>query len=113
MIDQAIRKVLVEHGRLEQVVLEPDSVLGRALRPRGPSAQPASAETPISVVYHSATVPADWLTQLGRRLDISISVLGANVQTIDGTVFGDLTVSVPTGHASEFIGAAGELGLAA
>lgn len=103
---------IVEHGRLEQVVLETDSVLGRALRPRGPNAQPASAETPISVVYHSATVPADWLTQLGRRLDISISVLGATVQTIDGTVFGDLTVSVPTGHASAFIGAAGELGLA-
>ncbi|MGW6034737.1 methionine ABC transporter ATP-binding protein [Gordonia terrae] len=104
---------IVEHGRLDRLVLDPDSVLGRALRPRGPSAEAASAETPVSVVYNSSTVPADWLTRLGKRLDLPISVLGANVQTIDGTVFGDLTVSVPTGHASAFIGAAGELGLAA
>ncbi|WP_439032218.1 methionine ABC transporter ATP-binding protein [Gordonia terrae] len=104
---------IVEHGRLRDLVLDADSVLGQSLRPRGPSAPPASAETSISVVYNSATVPADWLTQLGRRLDLPISVLGANIQTIDGTAFGDLTVAVPNGHAAAFIGAAGELGLVA
>ncbi|MCZ0912251.1 methionine ABC transporter ATP-binding protein [Gordonia amicalis] len=104
---------IVEHGRLEKLVLDPDSVLGRALRPRGPSASATADQVAVTVVYNSTTVPADWLTRLGKSLDISISVLGANVQTIDGTAFGDLTVSVPNGHVSAFVGAAGGLGLAA
>ncbi|TYQ10849.1 UNVERIFIED_ORG: ABC-type methionine transport system ATPase subunit [Gordonia westfalica J30] len=104
---------IAEHGRLEELVLDPDSVLGRALRPRGPSASATGDQTAINVVYNSTTVPADWLTRLGGSLGIPISVLGASVQTIDGTAFGDLTVSVPAGHASAFVGAASELGLAA
>ncbi|SDU55115.1 methionine ABC transporter ATP-binding protein [Gordonia westfalica] len=104
---------IVEHGRLENLVLDADSVLGRALRPRGPSAAATADDTPITVIYNSTTVPADWLTRLGGSLGIPISVLGANIQTIDGTAFGDLTVSVPAGHASGFIGAAAELGLVA
>ncbi|WP_223205210.1 methionine ABC transporter ATP-binding protein [Gordonia jinghuaiqii] len=104
---------IVEHGKLQQLVLDPDSVLGRALRPRGPGAPAGDEQCAISVVYNSTTVPADWLTRLGKELDLAISVLGATVQTIDGTAFGDLTISVPAGHASAFVGAAAELGLVA
>ncbi|GAC85926.1 methionine ABC transporter ATP-binding protein [Gordonia paraffinivorans NBRC 108238] len=104
---------IVEHGRLDDLVLDPDSVLGRALRPRGPAARAGADQAAIDVVYNSTSVPADWLTRLGGRLGIPISVLGANVQTVDGIAFGDLTVSVPADHVSAFVDAAAELELSA
>ncbi|MEO9328445.1 methionine ABC transporter ATP-binding protein [Gordonia aurantiaca] len=104
---------IVEKGRLDDLVLDPDSVLGRALRPRGPSVPATADQAEINVVYNSTSVPADWLTRLGGRLGIPISVLGANVQTVDGIAFGDLAVSVPAGHTAAFIRAAAELGLSA
>ncbi|MET9202206.1 ATP-binding cassette domain-containing protein [Gordonia sp. NPDC003585] len=104
---------LVERGRVADLVLDPESPLGQSLRPRGPSADTASGQSAISVIYNSATVPADWLTRIGGNLGIPIAVLGASVQTVDGVSFGDLTVSVPIGHAASFVGSAHELGITA
>ena len=102
---------IVERGAITDLVLDPHSSLGRALRPRGPAAGVGRGHTGLTVVYNSATVPADWLTRLGTRLGLSIPVLGANVQTVDGVPFGDFTVSVPSDRVPAFISAAGELSL--
>lgn len=104
---------IVEHGRVADIVLDPESTLGQALRPRGPSASAVPGQSAISVVYNSAAVPADWLTRIAADLGIAVAVLGANVSTVDGVSFGDLTVSVARGHAASFVGATHQLGITA
>lgn len=104
---------IAEQGRLVDLVLDPDSILGQALRPRGATVAPADGQTVLTVTYHSVAVPADWITRVAGRIGAPISVLGANVQSVEGISVGDFTVSVPAGDAGAFIAAATELGITA
>lgn len=104
---------IVEQSRVVDLVLDPDSPLGQSLRPRGASAPEAPGQTVLTATYHSAAVPADWISQVGTRIGAPIAILGATVQTVDGVSAGDFTIAVPEGDAGAVIAAAAELGITA
>ncbi|GAC68541.1 methionine ABC transporter ATP-binding protein [Gordonia soli] len=104
---------IVEQGALVDLVLDPDSPLGKSLRPRGATATAVDGQVSLDVTYHSVAVPVDWITRVGQRIGTPISVLGANIQTVDGVSVGDLTVSVAAADVDEFVTATAELGITA
>lgn len=97
---------IVEHGRLQDLVANPASPIGRQLVPLR-VIDGDRAQTVAEVTYGAdGVVPSDWLSALGERLDARVHLLGANVESIDEHLHGRLQISlefrgggIPTDHA--------------
>ncbi|MCU1403820.1 MAG: methionine transporter ATP-binding protein, partial [Glaciihabitans sp.] len=79
------RGTIVESGRVVDLLRDASSGLGRALNPAKPALDAAAHETTWFVGYTSAAVPTDWITRLAAALSTPVSLLGASIETINGT----------------------------
>ncbi|WP_291051614.1 ATP-binding cassette domain-containing protein [Herbiconiux sp.] len=104
---------IVESGRIVDLLQDPASDLGRALRPWRGHTEPETGETAWQLAYAAKAVPTDWITQLSERLGVPVSLLGASIETINGATVGHATVGLPAIEAHRVVAAAEELGLAA
>ncbi|MEO6534243.1 MAG: ATP-binding cassette domain-containing protein [Pseudolysinimonas sp.] len=87
---------IVESGRVLELLADPASPLGRALRPHR-AHEPAPGDAAVWVVtYGSHPVPADWIGLLNARLECTVSLLGASIETIHGATTGHATIAVST-----------------
>lgn len=102
---------IVESGRIVELLRDPASGLGRALRPARSHERAAADATEWFVSYTSATVPADWLTRLADRLGVTVSLLGASIETVDGATVGHASIGVVGADHEHLIAAARSLGL--
>ncbi|WP_029117114.1 methionine ABC transporter ATP-binding protein [Mycobacterium sp. URHB0044] len=86
---------IVESGRLIDLLTDPDSALGSALRPQRVDAETAAGQVLWRVVYDAPDVPPDWLGRASQDLGVPLSVLGASVQVVGGVSVGGFTLGVP------------------
>lgn len=86
---------IVESGRLVDLLTDPDSHLGAALRPQGVAASASAGEQVWHVVYDSPGVPPDWIARASADLGSPLSVLGASVQQVGGVTIGAATLGIP------------------
>ncbi|MCP9273977.1 methionine ABC transporter ATP-binding protein [Mycolicibacterium arenosum] len=86
---------IVESGRLVDLLTDPDSHLGAALRPQGVAANASAGEQVWHVVYDSPDVPPDWIARASADLGSPLSVLGASVQQVGGVTIGAATLGIP------------------
>lgn len=102
---------IVESGRLIDLLRDPDSPLGRALNPvrLAIAAEPGHREWVVN--YASAAVPTDWISRLSSRVG-PVSLLGAAIETIDGSAVGHATIALETTDATALAAVGAELGLA-
>ena len=84
---------VVESGRLTDVLLEPDSVLSDQLIP--PRAAARAQGTPWTVRYRQDDVRADWLTQVASDLGVTVGLLGAHIEEVDGALVGRAVIDLP------------------
>ncbi|MBD8726747.1 methionine ABC transporter ATP-binding protein [Frigoribacterium sp. CFBP 13707] len=104
---------VVERGRLLDLLRDPASPLGTALRPARQAAEAPHGAGPWRLDYVSADVPADWPSRLGEALGAPVALLGASVESLGGATVGHATVAVPEAVADRLPGVAAALGLAA
>ena len=102
---------IVESGRIVDLLRDPASALGRALRPARPHAAPQQGETHWFLSYTSAVVPADWVLRLASELDTPVSVLGASIETVAGQTVGHASIGVRAVDPARLVAAAHQLGL--
>jgi len=102
---------IVESGRIVELLRDPASGLGRALRPARSHESAAADATEWFVSYTSAAVPADWLTRLADQLGSTVSLLGASIETVDGTTVGHASIGVSGADREHVISVARSLGL--
>ncbi len=102
---------LREQGSVVDIALDAQSVLGAQLRSpaRGTAAAPTTV--PVTLIYGSPAVPADWLNRLSIELATPVALLGANVQSVDGVAVGDVTVGVAADRVDALVESARALGL--
>ncbi|MFC0682215.1 methionine ABC transporter ATP-binding protein [Lysobacter korlensis] len=102
---------ITESGRIVDLLRNPDSALGRSLRP----ARDAAVATPGAgtwfVSYTGTAVPADWVLRLASELDASVSILGASIETVAGATVGHATLGVTPSDPGRILAAALALGL--
>ena len=91
---------IVESGRIVDLLRDPDSSLGRALRPTRSHAGAKQGDTEWFLSYVSAEVPADWVSRLSAELDARISLLGASIETVDGAPVGHASIGISRSGAS-------------
>lgn len=85
---------IVEHGRIQDLVANPASPIGRQLVPLR-VIDGDRAQTVAEVTYGAdGVVPSDWLSTLGERLDARVHLLGANVESIDDHLHGRVQISL-------------------
>ncbi|MDH6235480.1 ATP-binding cassette domain-containing protein [Cryobacterium sp. CG_9.6] len=104
---------IVESGRIVDLLRDPDSSLGQALRPQRRHATGTDGAQTWFVNYTSSTVPADWLARLSAELGETVSLLGASIETIGGATVGHATISVPVAEPGRLVSVAASLGLSA
>ncbi|PXA71934.1 methionine ABC transporter ATP-binding protein [Cryobacterium arcticum] len=102
---------IVESGRIVELLRDPASGLGRALRPARSHESAAADATEWFVSYTSAAVPADWLTRLADQLGTTVSLLGASIETVDGATVGHASIGVTGADPDHLIAVAQSLGL--
>jgi ABC-type methionine transport system ATPase subunit len=102
---------IVESGRIVELLRDPASGLGRALRPARSHESAAADATEWFVSYTSAAVPADWLTRLADQLGTTVSLLGASIETVDGATVGHASIGVTGADREHLIAVARSLGL--
>ena len=102
---------IVESGRIVELLRDPASGLGRALRPARSHENAAADATEWFVSYTSAAVPADWLTRLADQLGSTVSLLGASIETVDGATVGHASIGVSGADREHVISVARSLGL--
>ena len=102
---------IVESGRIVELLRDPASGLGRALRPARSHESAAADATEWFVSYTSAHVPADWLTRLADQLGTTVSLLGASIETVDGATVGHASIGVTGADREHLIAVARSLGL--
>ncbi|BBZ77360.1 methionine import ATP-binding protein MetN [Mycolicibacterium anyangense] len=96
---------IVESGRLVDLLTNPDSDLGAALRPQGQARAATSGQQVWQVIYES-DVPADWIARASDELGAPIAVLGAFVQEVHGVTVGSATLGIPpeaSGRAADVL----------
>ncbi|GAA4388725.1 ATP-binding cassette domain-containing protein [Tsukamurella soli] len=103
--------VFAEQGRLVDLLADPDSELGGALRASGPAAVPSPGSVAVRLTYRGTTVPADWLGRVVLETGVPVSLLSASVQAVAGVSVGTVTVGVSDGDAARVTAAARRLGL--
>lgn len=104
---------IVESGALVDLLRDPTSLLGQALRPAHTAAILPADKEQWQLVYSNAHVPADWLSTLSVTLGSPISLLGASIETINGAVVGQATIGLNATDDVTVIKAALDLGLVA
>jgi ABC-type methionine transport system ATPase subunit len=102
---------IVESGALIDLVRDPGSALGSALRPRRQHASPAQGDDVWEVGYGTSDVPADWVTRLAAALDAPVSLLGASIESIGETTVGHATLGLPEREPGRVTGALRALGI--
>ena len=102
---------IVESGRIVELLRDPASGLGRALRPALSHESAAADATEFFVSYTSAAVPADWLSRLADQLGTTVSLLGASIETVDGATVGHASIGVTGADGEHLIAVARSLGL--
>ncbi|MEP6843658.1 MAG: NIL domain-containing protein, partial [Pseudolysinimonas sp.] len=85
---------IVESGRLTELLADPASSLGRSLQPRRAHQLAPVGSTVWAVTYGSNPVPADWVGRLAARLDTTVSLLGASIETVRGVTTGHATIAI-------------------
>jgi ABC-type methionine transport system ATPase subunit len=85
---------IVESGRLEDLLTDHGSALGRALQPQLAPAPPVDGARPWQVTYDSRDVPQDWLQQVSQELGEPAALLAATIQTVNGVSTGKATVGL-------------------
>ncbi|GAB20418.1 putative ABC transporter ATP-binding protein [Gordonia effusa NBRC 100432] len=104
---------LVEQGDVVDIALDARSTLGAQLRSPGRATAAAHNTVPITVTYASPAVPADWINRLSVELSTPISILGANVQSVNGIAVGEVTIGIAAINETDFLRSAKSLGLEA
>lgn len=94
---------IVESGRVLELLADPSSSLGRSLQPRRAHQTAPTDATVWAITYGSKPVPSDWLGILATRLDATVSLLGASIETLRGATTGHATIAVST-HRHELVG---------
>ncbi|TFD93316.1 ATP-binding cassette domain-containing protein [Cryobacterium lactosi] len=102
---------IVESGRIVELLRDPASGLGRALRPARSHESAAADATEWFVSYTSAAVPTDWLSRLADQLGTTVSLLGASIETVDGATVGHASIGVTGADREHLIAVAHSLGL--
>ncbi len=97
---------IIESGSVEDIILNPESLLAHELLPDRPSVPPRGDAEVWEVSYASREVPLDWLTTIQNAPGLSgarVSVLSASVEAIRGIAVGRavlaLSPSAPAGFA--------------
>jgi len=88
------RGSIVEQGALIDLLRNPESQLGADLRPGHTLATTTDGQSRWQVTYLSASVPSDWLHTLAERLGSPIALLGANIETLNGSLYGEATIGI-------------------
>ncbi len=104
---------IVESGALVDLLRNPSSALGQALRPAHTAAPLPAEQTQWEIMYASASVPSDWLSILSAKLHSPASLLGASIETIHDSVVGHATIGLNATQDEYVVNAARELGLVA
>ncbi|RFA11032.1 methionine ABC transporter ATP-binding protein [Subtercola boreus] len=102
---------IVESGRVVDLLRDASSPLGRALNPVRVPLVGASDENAWVVSYTSSEVPTDWVTRLSGTLSTPVSLLGASIETVNGSVVGNATIGLRSSDAAAVVAAAAALGL--
>ncbi len=104
---------IVESGRLVDLLRDPSSELGLALKPVGNARESGAGENSWVIQYTSTSVPTNWVTALSEALAVPVSLLAASIETINGATVGNATIGLPHTDEAETIEAAARLGLTA
>jgi D-methionine transport system ATP-binding protein len=88
---------IVESGRVVDLLRDPVSRLGAALRPARSAGASSTNDRRWRLTYTSAAVPAEWPALLGDAIGAPISLLAASIEQIDGVPVGTATVAAPAG----------------
>jgi len=104
---------IVESGRLVDLLRDPNSELGLALKPVGTAKHFGTGENSWVIQYTSTSVPTNWVTALSEALAVPVSLLGASIETINGATVGNATIGLPPTDEAQTIAAAARLGLTA
>ncbi|NLA09420.1 MAG: hypothetical protein GX871_04345, partial [Microbacteriaceae bacterium] len=84
---------IIERGGTGDLLLNPDSSLGRELFV--PRQVGASAGIPsYTVRYASSNVPSDWMARLAERAGLPVSFQGASVEEVDGRTVGYVVIGI-------------------
>jgi ABC-type methionine transport system ATPase subunit len=102
---------ITESGRIVDLLRNPESSLGRSLRPARAAADAAPGAGTWFMSYTEATVPADWLLRLASGLDASVAILGASIETVAGATVGHATLGITPSDPHRVLAAARSLGL--
>lgn len=105
------RGSIAESGRLVDLLTDPASTLGAALRPQGTASDATDGQQIWQVVYDSPDVPADWIARASIDLGAPIAVLGASVQEVHGVTVGSATVGIPAELGDRVTGVLARYGL--
>ena len=84
---------IIEEGATGDLLLNPDSTLGRELFVPRQVSQRAGTRT-YTVRYASAQVPSDWIGQLSQRTGRAVSLEGASVEEVDGRTVGYVVIGI-------------------
>ena len=103
--------VIVESGRLVDLLTDPRSSLGAELRPHRVDAEPAVGQHIWHILYDAPDVPADWIARASIDLGAPLSVLGASVQVVGGVSVGSATLGIPADLSAKVAGALARYGL--
>jgi D-methionine transport system ATP-binding protein len=107
------RGSIVEQGNLLELLRSPDSQLGADLRPAHTLAATTDGQVRWQVTYLSAEVPSDWLHILSQRIGSSVALLGANIETLNGALYGEATIGISGVSEENVLKAVSGLSLAA
>ena len=87
---------IIERGGTGDLLLDPESSLGRELFvPRQVAA--GSGIRTYTVRYASTEVPTDWMSQLSERVGATIAFQGASVEEVDGRTVGYVVIGIDLG----------------
>ncbi|RFA17091.1 methionine ABC transporter ATP-binding protein [Subtercola boreus] len=102
---------IVESGRVVDLLRDASSPLGLALNPVRVPLVGGRDEAAWVVSYTSSAVPTDWVTRLSSALSTPVSLLGASIETINGSVVGNATIGLRASDSAAVVAAAAALGL--
>jgi D-methionine transport system ATP-binding protein len=102
---------IVESGGIVDLLHDPASALGRALRPLRAAAEPGDGATTWLLNYTSAGVPSDWILRLTERLGTPVTLLGASIENVGEATVGHATVGIAGADSERVVTVARELGL--
>lgn len=90
---------IIERGGTGDLLLDPDSSLGRELFvPRQVGSRAGIPS--YTVRYASSSVPTDWMARLGEHTGKAVSFQGASVEEVDGRTAGYVVIGIDLGLES-------------